>query len=24
VRGGIKVLCDMNYPTEIIEESKKL
>ena len=24
VRGGIKVLCDMNYPAEIIEESKKL
>lgn len=24
VRGGIKVLCDMNYPREIIEESKKL
>jgi hypothetical protein len=24
VRGGIKVLCDMDYPVEIIEESKKL
>ena len=23
VRGGIKVLCDMDYPSEIIEESKK-
>jgi DNA mismatch repair ATPase MutS len=24
VRGGIKVLYDMEYPTEIIEESRKL